>query len=171
MEKLGENLHVHQTRKSVTLKKNYTLEACVQNKTIFIRLGNAVCPIELNQIIYCHSVEPFVCFIFYSANQELIEIARSNHLSVSISVHGCGEKPAGFECLIWRKRLTLSDMATAFAKLNFCRVHKRYLVNMLQIKKIVSSKSTTSEIIMSNQDVLPVSTQGKNYLLERIGKF
>jgi len=171
MKKHGDNQGKSSKRLPAKPTVVNILDASVQDKTIFIKAGANIFPVEIRHIIYCSSTDPFVSFLFYTANSELIHTARNNDFSMFIALHACNEKPAGYECLVWRKRLTMNEAEAVFATLHFCLVHKSYLVNLLHVKKFVSRKTMASEVIMSNQDVLPVSANGKISLIERIGRF
>ncbi len=55
---------------------------------------------------------------------------------------------------------TLKDVENVLENLDFCRIHKQYLVNLNHIKKYV--KNEGSYVIMTNQANLPISRSHKD---------
>jgi len=165
-EKLNENLQ----RTQIEALKANLLEGNVQQKTIFIKVGATLYPLEIKNVVYCFSTDPVLSFVFYTDNLEIIAAAKNGHVNTSLTMHKCKTKPAGYECLVWNTRSAMKYAEVDFTPLNFCLVHKSYLVNLLHTKKFVSNKTGSSQITMSNSDVLPVSANGKNLFIKRTGK-
>jgi hypothetical protein len=149
---------------------NYSLDSTVQQKIIFIRVAGNIFPIYIGDIIFCQSNDPFVTFIFYSSNGELVALAEKKIFPAILALYTCSANPVGHTCLSWRKRLTMNDVDAMFNSLHFCQVHKSYLINLLQLKKVVLRNSERSEAVMSNGDILPLSAKGKSLFAEKIGK-
>ncbi len=165
-EKLAENTQPAQIE---ALKANL-LEANVQQKTSFIKVGASMYPIEIKNIIYCYSTDPRLSFVFYTDNSEIIAAAKSGDFTTSLAVHPCKSHPTGFMCLVWHTRQAMKHAEVDFTLLNFCLVHKSYLVNLLHTKKFVSSKTGPSQITMTNGDTVPISANGKLLFTKATGK-
>ncbi len=165
--KLTKNPQTKKTAKSLNI---ISLDGKAQQKTIFIKAASSIFPIEIKDIVYCYSSDPVITFIFYSDNTELITAASSNELAPYLVLHRCSAKPPGHECLLWRKRMTMNEAEMSFTPFHFCLVHKSYLINLLHVKKMVVRKTSGNEILMSSDDVVPVSASGKLLFMSLTGR-
>ncbi len=64
---------------------------------------------------------------------------------------------------------TLKDYELILGKLGFLRIHFSHLINVRHLERY--SPKDGGHVIMSNQDIVPVSTRKKSVLLEALKKF
>lgn len=162
MEKYEEKQNRSEAIQIKTLRSNLIVEK-IEDKVIYIDHEGNLYPIHIREIIYCFSKDTLMTFVIKTANEELnLSKIRRHNLTAK------GDKHKDY--LEWEKYITMKALETDFADLNFCRIHNRFLVNMLHVRRFIPGISGNGKVVLSNGESLEVSAAGKKEFLRKTGR-
>lgn len=135
----------------------------LQHETIYICVEGDLFPICIRDILYCKSNNSIVTFIIKTENTELNNSGiRRHNVTTKVDAHK--------EFLEWETYMTMKELTTDLAELNFCRIHNKYLVNMAHVRRFMYKYEGMCRVKLSNGEILPVSASGKKEFLKIVGK-
>jgi len=114
----------------------------------------------------------FQCRDVFMKNARYIEI-RSDRTPVKLPLNkiyyaDIYYKTAQFHTAddTYKTRMTMDEIARELGDKQFCRCHQSYIVNMNHVKKI-----TGNDILMSNNDIVPIRQRGRDEIRTEIAQF